>query len=152
MGLFDKLFSAPSQPTAYVPSNEMEAWLGIMHSCMAADGDVSEAEISRMANLIVYKQQFKLQDFKTQYSAVLNMHKRVGGKAMIDACAPHVSADYRETLLAIVCELILADGVIDKEEKELAEYITEKLGISAENAMKIVEVMLIKNKGNKVLK
>jgi len=152
MGLFDKLFSTPSQPTSYAPTSEMEAWLGIMHSCMAADGDVSEAEISRMANLIVYKQHFKLQDFRTQYTAVVVVHKRVGGKAMIDACAPHVSADYRETLLAIVCELILADGVIDKEEKELAEYITEKLGISAENAMKIVEVMLIKNKGNKVLK
>ena len=152
MGLFDKLFNAPSEPTTYAPTTEMEAWLGIMYSCMAADGDVSQPEINRMANMIVYKQHFKLQDFKTHYMAVMVVHKRIGGKSMIDACAPHVSADYRETLLAIVCELILADGVIDKEEKVLAEYITEKLEIPSENAMKIVEVMLIKNKGNKVFK
>jgi uncharacterized tellurite resistance protein B-like protein len=152
MGLFDKLFNTPSEPTSYSPVTEMEAWLGIMHSCMAADGDVSQPEINRMANMIVYKQHFKLQDFKTQYTTAVIVHKRIGGKAMIDACAPHVSADYRETLLAIVCELILADGVIDKEEKVLAEYITEKLEIPSENAMKIVEVMLIKNKGNKVFK
>jgi len=54
-------------------------------------------------------------------------------------------------VLALAAELILSDGIITVEEKELLEYLTLKLGIEEALASKIIEVMLIKNKDNRIL-
>jgi uncharacterized tellurite resistance protein B-like protein len=54
-------------------------------------------------------------------------------------------------LFALVIELLLADGFLGEKEKEILEYLTDLLKIESELAQKIVEVMLIKNKGNVII-
>ena len=57
---------------------------------------------------------------------------------------PH---DLRETAFAVAVDLIFADGNVEKAEKELIENIKEAINIPDDLAIKIVEVMAIKNRG-----
>ena len=53
--------------------------------------------------------------------------------------------------ICLVMELLLADGHLGDKEKEIAEYLTSLLELDISVATSIVEVMLIKNKGNVIL-
>jgi hypothetical protein len=51
----------------------------------------------------------------------------------------------------LVAELVLSDGIITESERVLLEYITSKLNLDEALATKIIEVILIKNKDNRIL-
>jgi hypothetical protein len=52
-----------------------------------------------------------------------------------------------ETAFAVVSDLVLADGEVTQEEEDLLGDLYRALDLSEEVASKIVDVMLIKNKG-----
>lgn len=152
MGLFDKIFKAAA-PSAfeYRPSNEYEAWVAILYACMAVDGDVADAEIDKMCELLVLKAAFQGKPITEYYRASLNAHKKIGSQGIIDSSAELISEENKPTLLALVMEMLLADGLLEEKEQEIAEYITSKLAIEEVLAQQIIEVILIKNKGNLIL-
>jgi hypothetical protein len=55
--------------------------------------------------------------------------------------------ELRDTAFANACDLLLADGGIEDEEKEFLDSLQRKLEIPGDQAISIVEVMVIKNKG-----
>lgn len=148
MGLFDKLFSSSTTTFTYEPQSEQEAWIAIMYACIAVDGDVSDVEIDKLSQLVVPKSIFIGRDIVQYYKTAMLAHKQVGSKILIDNSVLKVNDNNKLTLFAIVMELLLADGVLGEKEKEIAEYLTNSLKLSAENAQKIVEILLIKNKDN----
>jgi hypothetical protein len=152
MGLFDKLFNSTPSTVTYSPKNEQEAWVAIMYACIAADGDVSEAETDKMIQFLVYKSMFKgdniIQDL---YKPAMIAQKQIGSKLVIDSSTSLIGDDSKPTLFALVMELLLADGILGDQEKEIVHYLSESLKLDSTLAHKIVEVMLIKNKGNVVI-
>jgi len=56
MGLFSNIFKSTSSEFSYNPKTEAEAFMGILFACMAADGDVSDVEIDRMSQILMFKQ------------------------------------------------------------------------------------------------
>jgi uncharacterized tellurite resistance protein B-like protein len=151
MGLFDKLFNSPQTQVVYSPKNEQEAWVAIMYGCIAVDGDVSDAEIDQLVRTLVLKTLFNGHKVVDYYSTAMKFHKQIGSKGLIDNCAAKVSADNKATLFALIVELLLADGILAEKEKEIIDYLSTALSIDSELAYKIVEVILIKMKGNIVL-
>lgn len=150
MGLFSKLFNTPTNYT-YAPKNENEAWVAILYACISADGEASEIETDKMSEFLVFKQAFNGHDIAGYYRSVLEAHKKLGSQGIIDASAKLISDDNKPTLLALIMELLLADGVLEAKEQEIAEYIVSKLLIDESVAEKIIEVILIKNKGNCII-
>jgi uncharacterized tellurite resistance protein B-like protein len=152
MGLFDKLFNSNPSTVTYSPKSEQEAWVAIMYACIAADGDVSEAETDKMIQFLVYKSMFKgdniIEDF---YKPAMIAQKQIGSKLVIDSSTSLITDDDKPTLFALVMELLLADGILGDQEQEIVEYLSESLKLESTFAHKIVEVMLIKNKGNVVI-
>ena len=53
MGLFDKKYK-PST-TTYTPANEQEAWLAIMHACIAVDEEVADEELEELSETLACK-------------------------------------------------------------------------------------------------
>jgi uncharacterized tellurite resistance protein B-like protein len=154
MGLFDKLFNSNSASTAvaYTPKNEQEAWVAIMYSCMATDGDVSEIEVDKLVNFLVFKTMFKGHNvIEDLYKPAMRAQKQIGSKEVIDRSVSSIKEESKPTLFALVMEILLADGILGSDEQEIAEYLTNALSLNQEIAQKIVEVMLIKNQGNIVL-
>ena len=150
MGLFDKIFKANTVAFSYTPKSEQEAWIAIMYGCIAVDGEVSESEVDALLRLVVFKSLFENHDIKSSYVNALSAYKQIGSKGLIDSSSAKVGSD-KATLFALVMELLLADGVLGSKEEEIAEYLTTSLSLDADLAQKIVEVMLIKNKGNIVV-
>lgn len=152
MGLFDKLFNSNPSTVTYSPKNEQEAWVAIMYACIAADGDVSEAETDKMIQFFVFKTMFTGHDIiEDLYKPALTAQKQIGSKVVIDSSTSLISEDGKPTLFALVMELLLADGILGDQEQEIAEYLSESLQLESTLARNIVEVMLIKNKGNVVI-
>lgn len=154
MGLFDNLFSTKSaaqQTLSYGPGSEHEAWVAILYTCMSVDGDVSEAETDALARMLVFKNKFQDVDIIPLYKSAMQGKMRVGFFAVIESSAAMIKEDDKPTLLALATELVLADGLITDKEKELIEFLAKQLNIEDALAAKIIEVILIKNKDNRLL-
>ena len=148
MGLFDKIFSSNKTEFKYSPLTEQEAWVAVIYGCMAVDGEVSDSEIDKFVNLISFKQQFINFNIVDLYRTAAFAHRQIGSKGLIESSASKISNDYKPTVFAIVMELLLADGILQNKEQEIAEYLSDALQLQADLAQKIVEVILIKMKGN----
>ena len=58
-----------------------------------------------------------------------------------------VPPELAETVLALATNIVLADGVVDDDEKEFINDLRTRLEISEEQSSKIIKVMVIKNRG-----
>jgi uncharacterized tellurite resistance protein B-like protein len=149
MTLFDKL--SPAEPCVdFIPATEQEAWIYVMYGCIAADGNVSEAETDKLCQLVVSKTFFEDHDVVPYYQNAMYVHEQTGSKELICNAAERITIKSRPTLFALVMDLLLADGILGEKEQEIAEYLATAIQLDKETAEKIVEVMLIRNKGNKV--
>ncbi|HKO82270.1 MAG TPA: tellurite resistance TerB family protein [Chitinophagaceae bacterium] len=154
MGLFDKIFSSNSatqQKAGYTPLSDYEAWVAILYTCISVDGDVSDVEIDVMMRLLIYKNKFADIEIIPFYKNAMYAKNEFGAQHIIDQSAPLIKEEDRPTVLALVTELVLSDGILTEKEKELIEYVTLKLNIDEALASKIIEVTLIKNRDNRVL-
>ncbi|NBB26730.1 tellurite resistance TerB family protein [Cellulophaga sp. BC115SP] len=151
MGIFDKFFKNASSESkfVYTPKSEQEAWVAILYACAGAEGNVSDVEIEKISSVVVLKTLFnpyKTQLVPTLFKPVIDAFKQVGSKALIDSSAPLIADENKATLFCLVFDLLLADGTLGEGEKEIAEYLIEKLNLDSGIAEKIIEVLLIKNK------
>lgn len=73
--------------------------------------------------------------------------KKKGVDALIDGCCESLPTTLSTAAFANACNIVLADGVVDDEEKGFIEKLREKLKIEAAVAKNIAQVMVIKNKG-----
>ena len=53
----------------------------------------------------------------------------------------------RETVFANACDIILADGVVEPDEKAFMEKLRDKLAIDKATALEIAQIMVVKNRG-----
>lgn len=151
MGIFDTLFESSPSTITYLPQNEQAAWVSVMYACIAADGEISDTETDKLCELLVVKTLFHNQDLADYYHTSMLTHKQIGSKQLIDSSVPMVQEKNRATLFTLTMELLLADGILGRKEKEIAEYLTDALSLDSDSAKKIVEVMLIRNAGNFVI-
>jgi len=151
MGLFDRFLKKPEgQPFSYLPG-EHEAWIGILMACMTADGDMDALEIDALARMLSLKDKFRGVDIGPHLSSVMNAKGKLGGIGLVEACSNAIKAEDKDTLFAMSVELVLADGSIDSDEEMVIDAIAKAMNVKSDTAEKIVEVMLIRTKGNLVL-
>jgi uncharacterized tellurite resistance protein B-like protein len=148
MGLFDRIFSAQTTQINYSPSNQQEAAIAIMYSCMAVDGNVSDVETDRLLQFAVFKEQFNNHPIVDYFKKAAFSQRTLGSRSIIETSAPWIDSKFAPTLFCMIMDLALSDGILDEKEKEIAEFLSSALKLDEELASKIVEVMLIKNEGN----
>ena len=59
-----------------------------------------------------------------------------------------VDEDFKETLFAMACEVMTADGKVDEEESEIIAMIAIYLGLSMETMKMILTTYMIRNRWN----
>ena len=145
MGLFDKF----SKSSDIFPKNELEAWMGIFYACISADDDVDDSELEALVELISKKEKFSsIDDLVPLYKRAANAKSTLGGDDLIKACCPVIDIEYKPTIFSMAVELVFADGTVESEEEQVIELIAKELGIAPDLATKIIDVIIIKNKGN----
>lgn len=150
MGLFDKFKRITEKEFEYTPIDENEAWIGILYACIMADGEVVKVEENALSLMLISKRRFEDVDVPKIYRRVIEAQHKIGGAKVVDACCDFIKNDDRNTLFTLCVELVLSDGILDEDEEKIIEYIAEKLEIEDSMLEKIVEVMLIRNRGNHV--
>ena len=150
MGLFDQ-FIKKTKDIIYKPLSDLEAWIGILYACMSSDGVVSDVEIDSLSRMIVHKQKFSGIDISPLYNSVSEAKLKIGGIGLVEACAEFVNEADKDTLFSMAIEIVLADGILEKDEEKIIELIADRMKIDTELVEKIIQVMLIRNRGNVVI-
>jgi hypothetical protein len=70
-----------------------------------------------------------------------------GLPAILTGCAKVIPLDLRPTAFALATDLALADGRIGDREKAFIDELQVVLRIDDDTAARIIEVMMIKNRG-----
>lgn len=147
MGLFDSIFGGMEASPKLSPQ---EAFMGILLGASGCDGHIAEDEVSGLFTVIsrmkLY-QRFTDKHFSQSIGKVHGIYKKKGVDALIDACVETIPAELRDTAFANACDIVLADGVIESDEKQFVENLCKKLNVDRKLAHEIVQVMVTKNKG-----
>ena len=146
MGLFGNVFGNSSNQRL----NAAEAFAGILLGAIACDGHISAEEAD---GLWVITSRMKLYEsftgdkFSSMMSKLVKIHKREGDEALLRKCAGSLPDELCETVFANACDLVLADGIVEDEEEEFMNLLQKVLNINPDDAVKIADVIVIKNRG-----
>ncbi len=78
---------------------------------------------------------------------LLMILQRQGVEVLFNAALATLPDELKETVFAVTTDIALADGEVSEEEEQLLNDLYSALGLSEDIALKIIDVMLIKNKG-----
>ena len=147
MGIFDALFGASQTRTKLSPQ---ESFAGILLAASACDGHISSEEFNQLLTALFRMKLFERVNEK-QFNQVMNklmgVLKKHGVDALVEGCCETLPEELKKAAFANACDILLADGVVEQEEKEFMNDLTGKLGLQANTAQTIAQVMVIKHKG-----
>jgi len=148
MGIFDKLLGGKASGDLVL--DERAAFAAVLLVTVAADGNISDDE-SRAFGAIVNRMQLFKSQTSSEFSAMMDrlfaVIRREDPKILLMSAAKVLPAELVETAFAIAVDLVLADGSVEDQEKQLLEDLQSALGIRDDFAEKVVTVMLAKNRG-----
>ncbi len=151
MGFLEQVFRAKSE--VKIAMNSAEAFAAICLVAIASDGYLSESEETEMKVRLSRMGLFKdiingsergleqVQDY------LVDGLKKYGPNEMIACAKAALPPKLAPTAFAIAVDLVFADGTVSVEEKAFIDDLRGILAIPDEMALKIVEVMTIKNQG-----
>jgi tellurite resistance protein len=145
--VFDEAFEGFGAKTDFGPH---EGVAGVLLGASACDGHIADEEVQALmialGRMKLY-QRVSERNFGSMMDRLLGLLKRGGPEKLLEKTAPVVPPELAETVFANACNIILADGVVEDDEKEFLNNIMRRLEIPAERAKAIVRVMVIKNRG-----
>lgn len=148
MGLFDKIAGGRKQTqTTLGPA---EAFAAIALIAVAADGYVTDSEAQAISTTLSRMQLFRSYPgdvMRKMIERLLGILQREGVDVLFNAALATLPAELKDTVFAVATDIVLADGEVTEEEEKLLNDLYRALEISEETAVKIIDVMLIKNKG-----
>ncbi len=147
MGLFDSLFGGVEASTKLT---SQEAFAGVLMAASACDGHIAEDEVRGLITTLIRMKLYQRFTDK-QYNQMLNKLygavKKRGVDSLVDACADALPEALRDTAFANACDIVLADGVLEPDERQFINQLQGKLKVDKQKAVEIVEIMIVKNKG-----
>ncbi len=148
MGLFDKISSSRQQnQTTLGPA---EAFAAIALLAVGADGYAADSEVQSLITTLSRMQLFRSYPddvMRKMFDRLLSTLQRQGADTLLGAAIVSLPYELRETAFAVTTDIVLADGDVTAEEEDFLNQLYRALEISEEIAVKVIDVMLIKNRG-----
>ena len=91
-------------------SNEHEAAAFLLYSSIAIDGELTDHELGKVANIIVYCKKFQGVDLKSLITKFFLLKATKQPLEIIEQAAPLIPDDFKKTLFAMLCDLLCSDG------------------------------------------
>ncbi len=126
MGLFDSLFGGMESSRKLTPQ---ESFAGILLAASACDGHISDEEASNLTTAVGRMRLFQRvneKEFGQVMNKLLGILKKKGCDTLIDGCCESLPTELSNAAFANACNIVLADGVVDQEEKEFIEKTTHE--------------------------
>lgn len=147
MGLFDKLLG--TQNRVQETFSPAEAYAAITLAAIASDGYLAEEELDGFVTNLNRMQLFKSYSgdvMRRMIDKLFGILKRDGVEALFNTAKSSLPYEMAASAFAVATDLILADGVVTEEEQDFLNQLYAALEIPSDVAVKIVEVMMIKNR------
>ena len=128
---------------------EQEAAVAILFAAaLNQNNKLTQSQIENLSRMLVLSSRFRGTDLNELTVNALAMQSIHGSNKIIEAAAPLIEADFKETLFAMSCELVTANGKLTSEESEVLAMIALFLGLTMELMKTILTTYLIRNKWN----
>lgn len=146
MGLFDDALGG-NKPA---PLTKEVAYLGILMLADYSDGTVGEEELQAFVTALSRMKLYR--DLSgDQVNRLIDrgnkLIKRVGPDDALAQFAAALPENLHRSAFANAVNQVLADGVVESEEKEFINNLRRALGLSGDDAQMIAKVMMWKNQG-----
>jgi uncharacterized tellurite resistance protein B-like protein len=130
-------------------TDEHEAAVAILFaSVMAHNTTITQFQVEQLSRMLVLSSKFKTASLNELTMKAMSLQAVHGSKLLIEKSAPLISEEFKETLFAMCCEIVTADGKIDETESEILAMIALYLGMSIENMKMMLTTYLIRNRWN----
>lgn len=148
MGLFDGFSSVRTQKGSDL--SPAESFAGIILATIAADGYIADEEVQNLVATLYRMQLF--QSYPSDHVAkmigkLMRIIQVQDADTLLNAAIQCLPEYLHETAFAIATDIVLSDGEVSQEEEYVLSKLCNSLSISQEKVNKIIEVMIIKNKG-----
>jgi uncharacterized tellurite resistance protein B-like protein len=128
---------------------EPEAAAALLFSCvMYKHKNLTQSQVEHLSRIVVLCSKFKGTDLNDLTIKAISLQAQQDTKTIIEQCAPLIADDFRETIFAMICEVITASGTIDEKESEVLGMVAMHLPISVERMRILLTAFLIRNKWN----
>ena len=148
MGLFDNFSSVrTANNTDLSPA---ESFAGVMLATIAADGYLAREEISSLVTTLHQMklfQSYPSESISRMIDKLMKMMQVQSVDRLLNISIKCLPEYLHETVFAVSTDLILSDGEVSEEEEAVLSKLCSSLSISKDKVSKIIEVMIIKNKG-----
>jgi hypothetical protein len=148
MSLFDDVLGDSSfAPQSLGPQ---EGFAATLLAASACDGHIADEEVQSLVTILGRMKMYQNappHKFSSMMDRILGMLKRGGPEKLLEMAAPAIPPELRETAFANACDIVLADGVVEADEKEFIDNLLHKLEIDRGRATAIIQVMVYKNQG-----
>ncbi len=125
-----------------------EGFAGVLLCASACDGHIGDEE-GRSLNLTLAQKKLYERLTEQQHSAMidrlLGVLKKGGPEKLLELSYPAVPPELRETAFTNAVDIVLADGVVEQEERDFIDDLQVKLELDEKRAKTIVLVMVYKN-------
>jgi uncharacterized tellurite resistance protein B-like protein len=130
--------------------NEQEASVAIILSCMIGQQDqhLIDAQFRHLSRMLSLSLKFRGHSLEAMAGKAMPLLAAYGSKNVIEYCAPFIPDNFKETLFAMICELITTDGELSKTESEVIGVAALCLGISIELMRVMITTFLMRNRWN----
>ncbi|MFO0940157.1 MAG: tellurite resistance TerB family protein [Pirellulales bacterium] len=148
MSIFDDVLTdGQFQEQAFGPH---EAYAGVLLASSACDGHIADEEVQSLVTILgrmkLY-QHVNPNRFGSMMDRLLGILKRKGPEQLVEQSVAVLPPELKETAFINACDIVLADGVVEEDEKEFINNLMMKLGVGADRAKTIIKVMVFKNQG-----
>ena len=120
----------------------------LFSAAMHPHNHISEQQIEHLSRAIVLCSRFRGFELNELTRKAIALQAEFDQKDLIEQAAKYIEEDFRETLLAIVSEVVLLDGHIDDDRSQLFAMLALFLDIPLERMKMILATYLIRNKWN----
>lgn len=130
--------------------NEQEASIAIILSCMTGQQDqhLIDAQFRHLSRMLSSSVKFRGHSLEAMAEKAMPLLATYGSKNVIEYSASFIPDNFKETLFAMICELVTTDGELSETESEVIGMAALYLGISIELMRVMVTTFLMRNRWN----
>ena len=148
MGIFEKVMQERHPAPESVTLTARQAFAAIVVGAFNADKRVASEEAVRVNEIFNSTKLFRQPSAEPVHAVVdrvVELFRLHGNEVVLALAANALPQELRPPAFAIAVDLVLADGEASVEERKFIDGLQELLQMSDEAAMKIVDVIIVKN-------
>jgi hypothetical protein len=128
---------------------EQEASVALLFACvMHQNHDLTQSQVDQLSRILVMCAKFRSTDLNELTKKAIILQSQHDIRNVMEQCAPLISEEFKQTLFAMVCEMLTQDGQVNESKSEIIGMAALFLEVPVERMKMMLTTYLIRNKWN----